>query len=64
MEIVNDYVTRALIADNRGGLNIDKVFRDKLKDKHVRLKQAGDGLKRSPPASYSALSSAKGLAMG
>ena len=51
MEIVNDYVTRALIADNRGGLNIDKVLRDKLKDKYVRLKQAGDGQKSSPPVS-------------
>ena len=51
MDIVTDYVTRALTADNRGGLNIDRVFRDKLKDKYVRLKQTGNGNKNSPLAS-------------
>ena len=26
MDVINDYVSKALIADNRGGLNVEKIL--------------------------------------
>ena len=42
MEIVNEYISKALIADNRGGLNVQKIYNEKLKQKFVKVKQDGN----------------------
>ena len=43
MDVINEYISKALIADNRGGLNVEKIYQEKLKQKYVKVKQDDNG---------------------
>jgi hypothetical protein len=59
MDVINDYVSKALIADNRGGLNVEKIYNEKLKEKYLRIKGSSNNRSNTTAASIDPFRRAK-----